>query len=367
MKKALLNFWKLLKRAGKQWNAKDPWRESAIIAYYTIFSLPGLLLVIITLAGYFFSESRISGYINEQIAGAIGENTATQVQELVDKAYDEDQSLFMTLVGIATIIFAATGVFFQLQKSLNFIWDVRPDSQKSGIWQLLKARLFSLGLIITIAFLLLISLILTTLISAFAEYIQSYLPDYMMSLFHILNFLISFTIITFLFALMFKYLPDAHIRWRTVWIGAVLTSVLFGLGKTALGIYFGKANPGSGYGAAGFVILILLWTSYSSMIVFFGAEFTRAYSDLKYGGKVQPSKHASRDENAELIKKLTEKRLEDEKKLKAKTKVRMKGKSLTKKGQKLIAATGNKHPTEGEITDEDTDIESDSDKDTDKE
>lgn len=341
MKKALLkllNFWRLLKRAGKQWNAKDPWRESAIIAYYSIFSLPGLLLVVITLAGYFFSEGRISGYINEQISSAIGENTARQVQDVVDRAYDEDQSLFMTIVGIATILFAATGVFFQLQKSLNFIWDVKPDAQKSGIWQVLKARLFSLGLIITIAFLLLISLVITTLLSALADYIQSYLPEYIMSVFQVANFLISFAIITFLFALMFKYLPDAHIKWRTVWIGAMLTSILFGLGKTALGIYFGKANPGSGYGAAGFVILILLWTSYSSMIVFFGAEFTRAYSDYKYGGKVQPAKHASKDENAEMIKKLSEKRLEDEKKMKAKTNARMKGKSMTKKGQKTMAA-----------------------------
>jgi membrane protein len=351
MKRGIRNFWKLIKRAGKQWNDKDPWRESAIIAYYAIFSLPGLLLVIITLAGYFFSEGRVSGYINEQIAENIGENTALQVQEVVDRAYDADQSLFMTLVGIATIIFAATGVFFQLQKSLNFIWDVKPDPRKSGIWQLIKARLFSLGLILTIAFLMLISLILTTLISALAEYIQSYLPEYMMSLFHVINFLISFAIITFLFALMFKYLPDAHIRWRTVWIGAVLTSVLFGIGKTALGIYFGQANPDSGYGAAGFVILILLWTSYSSMIVFYGAEFTRAYSDFKYGGKVEPAKHASKDENAEMIKKLIETRSQDEKRMRAKTRVRMKGKAMTKQGQRMMAATENRHLEEGEDND----------------
>ncbi len=352
MKETLLNFWRLLKRAGKQWNAKDPWRESAIIAYYSIFSFPGLLLVIITLAGYFFSENRISGYINEQISNAIGENTAQQMQNVVDKAYNEDQSLFMTIVGIATILFAATGAFFQLQKSLNFIWDVKPDTQKSGIWQVLKARLFSLGLIITIAFLLLISLVITTLISALADYIQSYLPDYVMSLFQIANFLVSFGIITFLFALMFKYLPDAHIKWRTVWIGAMLTSVLFGIGETALGIYFGKANPGSGYGAAGFVILILLWTSYSSMIVFFGAEFTRAYSDFKYGGKVEPSKHASKDENAEMIKRLSEMRIEDEKRMKAKIKARMKGKSMTKLGQKMMAAKDSRPLAEDEDTEE---------------
>lgn len=351
VRKRLLNFWRLLKRAAIQWNNRDPWRESAVIAYYAIFSLPGLLLVVITLAGYFFSENRISGYINDQIANAIGEQTAKQVQELVDSAYDEDQSLFATIIGIATILFAATGVFFQFQKSLNFIWDVKADAQKSGIWQVVKVRLFSLGLIIAIAFLLLVSLIITTLLAALADYIKEYLPDYLMSVFQLANFIVSFGIITFLFALMFKYLPDAHIKWRTVWIGSVLTSLLFVIGKSALGIYFGKANPGSGYGAAGFVILILLWSSYSSMIVFFGAEFTRAFSDYKYGGKVEPSKHATKDTKAEAIKRVQE---EDERaraRLKALQKVKMKGKSMTKIGmhQEVQARVKAHAQTEGKV------------------
>ncbi len=302
MKRSLKNFWKILKRAGKQWNDRDPFRESAIIAYYAIFSLPGLLLVIITLAGYFFGEGKISGYINSQIAEAMNEDTARQVQDVVDKAYDEDQSLFATIIGIATILFGATGVFFQFQKSLNFIWDVKPDAN-TGIWNILKARLLSFGLIITIAFLLLISLVITTVLSAIGGYIQKNWPDYIMFLFHVLNFIFSFSFIAILFALMFKFLPDAKIKWRTVWIGAVLTGILFVLGKTALGFYFGKANPGSGYGAAGFIILLLLWTSYTSMIVFFGAEFTRAYSDFKFGDHVEPSEHATKDEKAEILKK----------------------------------------------------------------
>jgi membrane protein len=302
MKKSLKNFWKILKKAGKQWNDRDPWRESAIIAYYAIFSLPGLLLVIITLAGYFFGESKISGYINTQIAEAMNEDTARQVQDVVDKAYDEDQSLFATIIGIATILFGATGVFFQFQKSLNFIWDVKADAT-TGIWNVLKARLLSFGLIITIAFLLLISLVITTALSAIGGYLQRNWPEYIMFLFHVLNFLLSFAFVALLFALMFKYLPDAKIKWRTVWIGSILTAILFILGEMALGFYFGKANPGSGYGAAGFIILLLLWSSYTSMIVFFGAEFTRAYSDFKYGGAVEPSEHAAKDEKAEIIKK----------------------------------------------------------------
>jgi membrane protein len=302
MKRRLKNFWKILKKAGKRWNEREPWRESAIIAYYAIFSLPGLLLVIITLAGYFFGEGRISGYINTQIAEALNQETARQVQDVVEKAYDEDQSLFATIIGLATILFGATGVFFHFQKSLNFIWDVKPDAT-TGIWNIIKARLLSFGLIITIAFLLLISLVITTALSALGNYIRQNWPDYIMFLFHVLNFIFSFGFIALLFALMFKYLPDAKIKWRTVWIGSVLTAFLFVLGKTALGIYFGKANPGSGYGAAGFIILLLLWTSYTSMIVFFGAEFTRAYSDFKFGGAVEPSEHAAKDKKAELIKK----------------------------------------------------------------
>jgi membrane protein len=305
MKKRLLNFWKLIKTAFKQWNAKDPFRESAIIAYYAIFSLPGLLVVIITLAGYFFGNKEVSTYLSDQIASAMSQDTARQMQVVIDKAYDEDQSVIATIIGILTILLGATGVFIQFQKSLNFIWGVKADASQSGIIQLLKARLFSLGLIITIAFLLLISLVITTALSALGGFIQSQLPDYIMVVFHALNFIFSLAIITLLFAMMFKFMPDAKIRWNTVWIGSILTSLMFVLGKSGLGIYFGQANPGSGYGAAGFIILILLWTSYSSMIVFFGAEFTRAYSDFKYGTP-EPSNHAIKDDKAECDEKIEE-------------------------------------------------------------
>lgn len=311
MKKQISTYWKIFKTAFKSWYDKDPFRESAIIAYYAIFSLPGLLVVIITLAGYFFGKSEVSGYLNQQIASAMSEDTAKQIQMVVAKAYDEGQSTIATIIGIGTILLGATGVFIQFQKSLNFIWEVKPDPKASGILEFLKARLFSLGLIITIAFLLLISLVITTLLAALSDYIKSHWPDYIMFLFGILNFIFSMATITLLFALMFKFMPDAKVRWRTVWIGAILTALLFVAGKSGLGYYFGKANPGSGYGAAGYVILILLWTSYSSMIVFFGAEFTRAFSDLKYG-KTQPSSFASKDEMADCVKQIREKREAEE-------------------------------------------------------
>lgn len=179
-------------------------------------------------------------------------------------------------------------MFVQLQKSLNIIWEVKAKTEKSGVWTYLRARLFSFGLIVTIAFLLLVSLVITSLITAMSSWVEAHWPAIILFLFQVFNLLFSIGLISVLFALMFKILPDAKISWNLVWVGGILTSVLFAIGKSALGIYFGKADPASGYGAAGSIVLILLWVSYSSMIVFFGAEFTKVYSD-KYHGTVAPS------------------------------------------------------------------------------
>jgi membrane protein len=170
-----------------------------------------------------------------------------------------------------------------MQKSLNIIWEVKAVPGKSGIWTYVKTRLFSFGLIMSIAFLLLISLVISSLISAAGEWIKARWTDLSVVVFGILNYAASLAIITILFAMMFKILPDAKIKWKHVWVGAFVTALLFIIGKSLLGLYFGKAQPGSGYGAAGSIILILLWTSYSAMIVFFGAEFTKAYADFHYG------------------------------------------------------------------------------------
>ncbi len=273
----------LLKKAIKKWWGRDPFNESAIIAYNAIFSLPGLLVVVITVVGYFFGADAVSGKLHTQIAQAMGIDTADQIQNILVIANKSKDSVWATVMGIVIILIGATGVFVQLQKSLNSIWEVKTSTTKSGILTLLKTRLFSFGLIVSIAFLLLISLILSSLLSALGSWVLQHWSQSLLILFQILNFVFSLAIITVLFAIMFKTLPDAQIEWRSVWIGAFVTSLLFVLGKSALGLYFGKANPGSGYGAAGSIILILLWTSYSSMIVFFGAEFTKVYSDYFYG------------------------------------------------------------------------------------
>ena len=273
----------LFKITCKKWYDRDPFRESAVIAYNAIFSLPGLLIVVVTLAGYFFGAEAVSGRLHNQIAESMGSETANQIQDMIIAANRSRDSWWATVLGIATIIVGATGVFVQMQKSLNIIWEVKATASKSGIWVFFKTRLFSFGLIMSIAFLLLVSLVLSSLLSALGTWTISRTSESLLILFQILNFVFSLTIITVLFAFMFKILPDAKIKWNLVWIGAFFTALLFVIGKSALGLYFGKANPGSGYGAAGSVILILLWASYSSMIVFFGAEFTKAYSDYYYG------------------------------------------------------------------------------------
>ena len=286
----------LLKTTAQNWYKRDPFRESAVIAYYAIFSLPGLLVVIFTLAGYFFDAEVLSGKLHGQIAQAMGKDTADQIQLIIVAGRKNQDSWFATTVAISTIFIGATGVFVQMQVALNCIWEVKATVTQSGILAYLKKRLFSFGLIVTVAFLLLISLVLSSLLSALSTWFMQHFSESFLIFFQILNFIFSLAVITVLFVLMFKILPDAKIKWHLVWIGAFVTALLFVLGKTALGIYFGKANPGAGYGAAGSIILIMLWTSYSSMIVFFGAEFTKVYADFYYG-EVAPTANAVKVEN----------------------------------------------------------------------
>ena len=269
--------------AFKEWWAKDPFKESAVIAYYAIFSLPGLMVVIITVAGYFFGHEAVNGQIAGQITSTMGADTALQIQDIVAKATESKNSVWATIIGVVTILVGATGVFAQFQKSLNLIWGVKATEKKSGLISLLKVRLFSFGLIIAVAFILVASLVVSALISYLTKWVINNLSESFIIVLQLANFIISLCILALLFALMFKIFPDAKIKYRHVWVGSLVTAILFEMGKFALGLYFGKAEPGSGYGAAGSIILILLWVSYSSMIVFFGAEFTRAYAELKEG------------------------------------------------------------------------------------
>lgn len=282
----------ILKKTFKDWNEDDPFRQSSIIAYYAIFSLPALLVLIINVAGFFFGKERIAEEISRQISDAMGDSTAEQVGSIVNKASEMEAGVISSIIAVITIIFGSTGVFVQLQANLNQIWDVK-QKPSQGFLKMLKNRLFSFGLIVSIGFLLLMSLVISSMLAAFSHWIEAIYPDAVAYLFYALEFAVSLVVISVLFALMFKILPDVKIKWREVAVGSVLTGFLFILGKYGLSFYFGKAEPGSVYGAAGSVILILLWASYSSMIVFFGAEFTKQYA-VYHGMKIEPTKDAEK-------------------------------------------------------------------------
>ena len=277
----------IFKTAFKEWYVKDPFRQSAIIAYYSIFSIPGLLVLVIAIAGYFFDRDIVNNNLIAQISETIGSEAALQIQEVLSKSTSEKSTTWGSIVGITILLIGATGVFVELQKTLNLIWNVKVKPQ-SSIWLIIKSRLFSFGLILAIAFLLTISLVISTALVAISNYIQFESSPFIMTIYGILNFIISLLIISALFAMIFKILPDAKIEWKHVWLGSLVTGILFTLGKMSLAYYFGKAEPESVYGAAGSIILILLWVSYSSMILFFGAEFTAAYAK-KYSGIIAPT------------------------------------------------------------------------------
>jgi membrane protein len=291
MRKEFKDLGFLFKSALKKWWERDPFRESAVISYYAIFSLPGLLVVVVSVAGFFFGEEAVNGQIASQITSTLGAEIAQQIQDIIVKGMQSKNSVLATIIGIFTILMGATGVFVEFQKSLNTIWEVKVDKSKSGILSLLKARLFSFGLIIAIAFILIVSLIVSATLSAFSSWHTHYFTESLIIVSQMINIILSLGILTALFALMFKSFPDAKIKWRHVWIGSIVTALLFESGKFALGLYFGKAEPGSGYGTAGSIILIMLWVSYSSMIVFYGAEFTHVYAEAK-DGRIQPDENA---------------------------------------------------------------------------
>lgn len=280
----------LLKETAIAWNKDNPWRLSAIIAFYTILSLPGLLVVMISLLGYFWGAQYIEGQLHIEIKDAMGVSVADAMQSIFEASQSHDAKLIPTILGIGALVFGATGVFYHLQISINDIWKIESDP-KYGLLRYLIDRTRSFGFVLIISFLLLVSFVISALLSAFQDYIGLWLPGLSFYLIRGAEIIFSLGVITLLFALIFKYLPDVHIGWKSVWFGALLASLLFTLGKEILSIYFGKADPGSAYGAAGSLIVILLWVSYSCLILFFGAEFSYVYT-RRYGLRMKPKSHA---------------------------------------------------------------------------
>ncbi|MDR6921900.1 MULTISPECIES: YihY/virulence factor BrkB family protein [Chryseobacterium] len=283
-------YWEVLQETFAEWNKSSASKDSASLAYYAIFSIPGLLIIIIWIAGNFFGEEAIRGEISHQIGGIMGTDVAKSIENMIAGALIDKQNIVMKTVGVGSLVYGSTTLFFQLQHSLNSLWDIQ-SAPKKALVKFLLDRANSLGMILILGFLLMITMILSSLISVFNKLITQYFGFETYMLVETVNFAAGFGFVMLLFALMFKVLPDVKVSWRPVWKGAFLTAVLFTLGKFLLSLYFGTAKPTSAFGTAGTVILIMMWINYSCMLVFFGAEFTKVYA-YKKGYTIVPSKHA---------------------------------------------------------------------------
>jgi len=270
---------------------------AAALAYYTTFSIAPLLLIVISIVGLIFGRQAVQHEIQGQIQGLIGQGAAGQVGSMVQSAGEHSSSgVAGTVLGVLALLFGATGAFAQLQSSLNRIWHVKPDPKAGGVKNFIGHRILSLGMILAIAFLLMVSLAVSAALSAFGGIVSAYLPQgFSGALLHALTLAISFAIIAVLFGTMFKVLPDAKIRWRDVWVGATITAFLFTVGKFLIGMYLGRSGTVSAYGAAGSLVLVVLWLYYSSLIFLFGAEFTAAWSE-SHQGSIEPKPGAVRVE-----------------------------------------------------------------------
>ncbi len=271
------------------WNKDDVWQLSASIAYYAILSLPGLLIIILQIVGLIWDQDIATGRLTSDLADLIGWNAAEDVNEILKNA-ETDNGLIASIVGIGTLIFGATGLFYQLQVSLNKIWRLKINP-KTPWWKILTDRAKSFGFILVVGFLILISFILSAVIAILQDLIQENLPEYLIYSVYALNFILALGVISVLFALMFRYLPDANVSWKMIWPGALVTGILFEAGKFLLELYFTSSSPASAYGAAGIIVLLLLWVSYSALILFYGAEFVKIYSQ-RYGQGIFPNSKA---------------------------------------------------------------------------
>jgi membrane protein len=285
----LSTVWQLFKRTYTKWNADHAQGLGAALSYYTVFSLAPLLLIVIAIAGLVFGQEAAQGQIMGQIEGLVGEESAKAIQSMIEEARKPTAGILATVIATVMLLVGATGVFAQLQESLNIIWQVQ-EKPGEGLWKLLKDRFISLMAVLGTGFLLLISLVISAGLSAVGATLEHLLPGPEFLL-QIINFFVSFAVVTLLFAMIYKLLPDTPIRWGDVWIGASITSLLFTIGKFFIGLYLGKSDVGLAYGTAGSLVVILIWVYYASQIFLFGAEFTAVYAGSRET-QVTPAPHA---------------------------------------------------------------------------
>ena len=282
-------LWSLLKQTVAEWQRDKVSRLAAALAYYTTFALAPILIIAIAIASFLFEQSTVQSRILEQIQSLLGTNAAGVIEEMLTSRATSDGGFLATIVSIGLLLLGASGLFIQLQDALNTVWNVVAKKDE-GIWGLVRNRLLSFGMVLSIGFLLLVSLMISTALSAVSSTFSDFLLGWDFG-WQLLNAVFSFGIITLLFAMIYKVLPDVRIAWKDVWTGAAITALLFTLGKALIGLYIGNSSVASAYGAAGSFVVLLLWIYYSSQILLFGAEFTQVYAN-RFGSNIRPDSHA---------------------------------------------------------------------------
>lgn len=289
MREKLKTVLSVLKQTFQEWSDDKAPRLGAALAFYTIFSIAPLFIIVIAVAGLWFGQKAAHDQVLAEISGLVGQQGGEMIGGMLEAANKPKQGILASVFGIVMLVFGATGVFVQLQDALNTIWEVKPKPGR-GIWGFIRQRLLSLSMVFGIGFMLLVSLVLSAGLAAAGKWFEGAMPGGE-GVWLALNFVISFVVIAALFTLMFKYLPDVKIGWRDVWLGGALTALMFTLGKFALGMYLGRSTATSAYGAAGSLVVLLLWVYYSAQILFFGAEFTQVYAN-RFGKKLEPADNA---------------------------------------------------------------------------
>jgi membrane protein len=288
-RKSPASWTQLVKEAVSDWLEDKAPRLGAALAYYTVFSIAPLLVIALAVAGRVFGDEAAKSQIDEQLAGLLGAEGAAAVQSMIAAANKPQAGAIASIIGGIALVFGASGVFGQMKDALNSIWEVEPKPGR-GIWGVIRDRFLTFAMVLGIVFLMLVTLLVSATLAALTSSVTDYLPGPDV-LANALDVAVSLGVVTLLFALIFKYLPDAEIAWKDVWLGAAVTAVLFTIGKYAIGLYLGTAGVGSAYGAAGSIVIVLLWAYYSSQILFFGAELTQAYARM-YGSQIKPAPDA---------------------------------------------------------------------------
>ena len=294
----IVSFGRLALLAAKEFNGDNCTKMSASLSYYTLFSMAPMLLIVIAIGSTLLGKEAVEGYLYFQFEGLLGKLGALQLQEMISNVRISGDTPWVTVVGIATFFLGATGVFIEIQDSINTIWSIKAKP-KRGWLRFITTRLISFSLVIGIGFLLMVSLVLSAVLGLLDNWLNFHLAAFAW-LAYIISNAISLGAVLVLFAVIFKVLPDADLKWRDVFIGAFFTAVLFLIGKYLIGLYLGRSGTVSAYGAAGAVVLLTMWVYYSSMILYYGAEFTKVYAN-QYGGKIYPSKFAVFMETKEVL------------------------------------------------------------------